>query len=174
MSVIYVRDRNEVLELSFQDVTKYHGSLALMAVAVGFRTLQAAFAELFGEEAPDRKELSILSGHAGPGFRDVFEYVTRAVTRGAYRVDVDYPVAQYDPHRPQSYAFVITAADGRAVEVSLSASFLPAEFYDYLKKGREQAMTEQDVEAFDKLKLALSRRALALPQDELLAIKRIA
>lgn len=92
MSVIYVRDRNEVLELSFQDVTKYHGSLALMAVAVGFRTLQAAFAELFGEEAPDRKELSILSGHAGPGFRDVFEYVTRAVTRGAYRVDVDYPV----------------------------------------------------------------------------------
>ena len=173
MSVIRVRDRNQVLELSFHDVTKYHGSLALMAVAVGFRTLQAAFAELFGEEAPERKELSILSGHAGPGFRDVFEYVTRAVTRGAYQVDVDYPVAQFDPHRPQSYAYVITAADGRAVEVALLDSFLPAEFYDYLKKGREQTMTEQDVHDFEKLKLALSERALALPQHELLTIKRI-
>lgn len=35
-------------------------------------------------------------------------------------------------------------------------------------------MTEQDVHDFEKLKLALSERALALPQHELLTIKRIA
>lgn len=173
MSVIYIKDRNQVLELGFHDVTKYHGNLALMAVAVGFRSLQAAFAELFGDDAPDRKELSILSGHAGPGFRDVFEYVTRAVTRGAYQVDVNYPVSQFDPYRAQSYAFVVTAADGRAVEVSLRDDFLPAAFYDYLKKGREQAMTEQDVQDFEKLKLALSERAMELAQNELLFVKRI-
>lgn len=173
MSVIYIKDRNQVLELGFHDVTKYHGSLALMAVAVGFRSLQAAFAELFGDDAPDRKELSILSGHAGPGFRDVFEYVTRAVTRGAYQVDVNYPVSQFDPYRAQSYAFVVTTVDGRAVEVSMRDDFLPAAFYDYLKKGREQAMTEQDVQDFEKLKLALSERAMELPQSELLSVKRI-
>ncbi|WP_312108990.1 hypothetical protein [Brevibacillus reuszeri] len=173
MSVIYIKDRNHVLELGFQDVTKYHGNLALMAVAVGFRSLQAAFAELFGEEAPDRKEISILSGHAGPGFRDVFEYVTRTVTRQVYQVDVNYPVSQFDPYRAQSYAFVITAADGRAVEVSLRDDFLPAAFYDYLKKGREQSMTEQDEQDFDQLKLALSKRAMELSQSKLLQVKRI-
>lgn len=173
MSVIYIRDRKEVLELRYEDVKKYHGGLALMAVAVGFRSLQAAFSELFGDEAPNRKDISILSGHAGPGFRDVFEYVTRAVTRGAYTVDVNYPVSQFDPYRPQSYAFVISTADGQSVEVALREGFLPAAFYDYLKKGRENAMTEQDEEALDQLKLELSERAIALPQDELLVVKRL-
>lgn len=173
MSVICIRDRKEVLEISYSDVKKYHGSVALMAVAVGYRTLQAAFAELYGEEVPNRKDISIMSGHAGPGFRDVFEFVTRALTRGVYTVNVEYPVAQHDPYRPQSYAYVISTADGKAVEAALRQDFLPSAFYEYLKKGRENAMTEQEEEDFDRLKLELSERALALSVDELLIVKRI-
>jgi formylmethanofuran dehydrogenase subunit E len=161
------------LEIGFEDIRKYHGGLALMAVAVGFRSLQAAFAELFGDEIPQRKSISILSGHAGPGFRDAFEYVTRAVTRGAYQVNVEYPQAQYDPHRAQSYAFVISSADGAAVEVALKKDFLPMKFYDFLAKGREGSMTEEEEEEFRELKWSLSQRALALPQEELLSVKRI-
>ena len=174
MSTIYIRDRKEVLEIHVEDVKKYHGSLALMAVGVGFRALQAGFRELFGDDIPERKDISIVSGHAGPGFRDVFEFVTRAVTRGAYQVDVHYPVSQFDPHRPQSYAFVISTADGKAVEVSLRDGFLPQVFYDLLKKGRENTLTEQEHEQLDQLKLDLFERAMQLPQDELLAVKRIA
>ncbi|TNJ63213.1 hypothetical protein FE784_26470 [Paenibacillus hemerocallicola] len=174
MSVIRIKDGKELLEIGFPDIRKYHGSLALMAVAVGFRSLQAAFLELYGDQAvPERKAISILSGHAGPGFRDAFEFVTRTVTRGAYRVDTDYPQAQYDPHRAQSYAFVISTEDGSAVEVVLKEHFLPGEFYDYLKKGREKTMTEADTETFGGLKLALAERALALPLDELLYIRRV-
>lgn len=173
MSVVSVRDNKEVLEIRFEDIRKYHGNLALMAVAVGFRSLQAAFTELFDDEPPERKSLSILSGHGGPGFRDAFEYVTRAVTRKAYQVNVEYPKAQYDPHRKQSYAFVISSQVGSAVEVSLKENFLPAEFYDYLKKGREEAMSEQDVEQFSQLKLSLSQKALALSQEELIDVRRI-
>lgn len=173
MSTICIRDRKEVLELSIHDVRKYHGSLALMAIGVGFRVLQAGIQELYGDEIPERKDISILSGHAGPGFRDVFEFVTRAVTRGAYQVDVEYPVSQFDPHRSQSYAYVISTADGRSVEVSLREDFLPQAFYDFLKKGRENTMTEQDEQDVEQLKLDLFERALQLPQDELLAVKRI-
>ncbi|CAG7615803.1 hypothetical protein PAESOLCIP111_01828 [Paenibacillus solanacearum] len=174
MSVIRIKDNKETLEIRFADIRKYHGSLALMAVAVGFRSLQAAFGELFGTgEAPQRKSISVLSGHAGPGFRDAFEFVTRAVTRGAYTVDTAYPQGQYDPHRPQSYAFVISTDDGSAVEVVLQENFLPSVFYDYLKKGREQTFTEADIAAFDELKLSLSERALALPAEELLYVRRI-
>jgi hypothetical protein len=174
MSTIYIRDGKELLEIDFTEVRKYHGNLALMAVAVGFRALQAAFQELYGDDdAPQRKEISILSGHGGPGFRDAFEFVTRAVTRGAYTVDVNYPQSQYDPHRAQGYVYVISSTDGRSVEVSLKDGFLPLAFYDYLKKGREGMMTEEDVEVFTELKASLSKHALTLPQDELLAVKRI-
>ncbi|MGQ5395830.1 hypothetical protein ACT8ZS_33995 [Paenibacillus sp. M.A.Huq-84] len=43
----------------------------------------------------------------------------------------------------------------------------------YLKKGREKTITEQDTEQFTKLKQELSDRALLLPQDELLSVRRI-
>lgn len=173
MSMIRIQDGKEVLDIGFSDIRKYHGNLALMAVAVGFRSLQAAFGVLFGDEVPERKTISILSGHGGPGFRDAFEYATRAVTRAAYQVDTNYPQGQYDPHRAQGYAFVVSSDNGSAVEVVLNKDFLPLTFYDYLKKGREGTMTEADEEAFGKLKLELSERALATPQEELFEIRRL-
>lgn len=173
MSAIYIRDRDEMLEIEFRDIRKYHGSAALMAISVGFRCVQAALRELFGDQAPERQSISVLSGHAGPGFRDAFEFVTRAVTRGAYRVDVNYPAAQYDPHRPQSYAFVVSDTDGRSVEVALREHFLPGEFYDLLKKGRDRTMSEQDAAELRKLMAALSEQALTLPEEQLLSVRRI-
>lgn len=173
MSVIRVRDGRELLEIGFEDLLKYHGSVALMALAVGFRVQQAAFGELFGTEPPERRTLSVLSGHAGPGFRDAFEFITRAVTRGAYRVDTEYPQGQYDPYRAQGYAFVVTAEDGSAAEVVLKPDFLPTVFYDYLRKGRERTLTAEDVEAFDLLKRTLAEKALRLSQQELLTVRRV-
>lgn len=173
MSIIRIRDRKEIIEIHFSDVRKYHGSMALMAIGVGFRVLQAAFAELYGEEVPNREDISILSGHAGPGFRDVFEFVTRAVTRGAYQVDTSYPQGQYDPYRAQSYSYVITDHQGSKVEVTLKEDFLPLKFYDYLKKGRDGNMSEAELEDNEQLKVELCERALALPQEELLLIRRI-
>ncbi|MED4603756.1 hypothetical protein P9314_24300 [Paenibacillus validus] len=173
MSAIQVRDGKDVWEVRFEDIRKYHGELALMAVAVGFRSQQAAFRVLYGDSAVERKAISVVSGHAGPGFRDAFEYVTRAVSRGAYQVDTDYPRGQYDPYRPQSYAFVIKGEGAGAVEVVLKEHFLPREFYDFLKKGREGTTTEQDAEVFGRLKLELAERALALPEQELLDVRKI-
>lgn len=173
MSVIHIRDLHEVIEIHFSEVRKYHGSAALMALAVGFRVLQAAFAELYRDKVPDREDISILSGHGGPGFRDVYEFVTRAVTRQAYRVDTNYPRGQYDPYRSQSYSFVISSHEGAAVEVTLKEDFLPPVFYEYLKKGREGTMTESDAEANRQLKEQCCERALALPQHELLYIRRL-
>ncbi|WMT40371.1 hypothetical protein RE628_24690 [Paenibacillus sp. D2_2] len=173
MSVIQIRDHNEMIEIHFSEVRKYHGSAALMALAVGFRVLQVAFAELYRDGIPDRKDIFILSGHGGPGFRDVYEFVTRAVTRQAYKVDTNYPRGQYDPYRSQSYSFVISNQEGAAVEVTLKEDFLPPIFYEYLKKGREGSMTESEHEANKLLKEKCCKRALELPLHELLYIRRL-
>jgi hypothetical protein len=173
LSVIYIRDGQDLLEIGFNDIEKYHGQQAIMAVAVGFRVLQATFKELFDNEPAQREVISILSGHGGPGFRDAFEFVTRAVTRGTYRVDVEYPQAQYDPYRSQSYAFLISTTDGKSVEIALKNNFLPSRFYDFLTKGRDETLTDEDIVEFDKLKRELAERALAMSQEELLSIQRL-
>lgn len=135
MRTIKIYDRDDLIEISFEDIKKYHGYAAYMALGVGFRVVEAAFEALYGDEIPNRKDISILSGHGGPGFRDVFEFVTRAKTRGVYTVDVNYPKAQYDPYRPTGYAYVFTKENGESVEVLLKEDFLPSIFYDYLKKA---------------------------------------
>src|SRR5690606_6393130 len=105
----------------------------------------AALSELTdmnGGVVPERADLKVLSGHAGPGIRDAWEYVTRAVTRGAYTVDPNYPAGQYDPNRPHGYAWVVTdTASGASVEIEMVRQFLPEIFFGYLKKGREKTMT---------------------------------
>ncbi|WP_010271734.1 hypothetical protein [Paenibacillus senegalensis] len=173
MSLIQIYDRKALLEIGFSDIRKYHGELALMAVAVGFRVLQEALKELYPEQPPQRSAISILSGHAGPGFRDAFEYVTRVVTRGAYEVNIHYPRGQYDPYRPQSYAFVIRDQAGPSVEVTLQPDFLPQVFYDYLKQGRDNSLSPEDTRSFDQLKTDLAKQALQLPAEQLLEIRRV-
>ncbi|WP_018751647.1 FmdE family protein [Paenibacillus sanguinis] len=173
MTSISVKEGQEILILTYEDLCKYHGGGALMALAVGFRMQQTAFAELYPGEVPQRRSFSIRSGHAGPGFRDAFEYVTRAYTRGAYMIDTSEPEGQYDPYREQSYAFTVTGDNGRAVQLILRPDFLPKAFFDYMKQGRDGRMTVKDDEAFADLRLELSERALALPASELLIVRRL-
>lgn len=173
MTGLKIYDHGELLEIGFQDIRKFHGIRAYMAIGVAYRVMQAAFIELYGNEVPERRDISILSGHGGPGFHDAFEFVTRAATRGQYIVDATYPQAQYDPNRPTSYAFVFKRQTGEQVEVSLKADFLPPVFYEYLKKGREDSFSPEEYEACEKLKKELCIRALKMPLESLLEVRHI-
>ncbi|MFH5181319.1 hypothetical protein ACHHV8_00960 [Paenibacillus sp. TAB 01] len=65
MSVIHVLDDQDQIEIGFVDIEKYHGKLALMAVAVSFRAQQAAFKVLFGAVSRSAKRFS-----SNPAMRD--------------------------------------------------------------------------------------------------------
>lgn len=171
MKSIQVYDRKDLLEIEFQDIRKFHGTRAYMAIGVAFRMMEAAFEALYGDKIPERSDISILAGHGGPGFRDTFEFITRAATRGEYEVDTAYPMAQYDPYRPTSYAFVFRRKSGEEVEVSLKQEFLPPVFYEFLKKGREEIFTAEEYEEFEEMKEHLCMRALELPLDELIEVR---
>lgn len=171
MAALQIYDHDDLLEIGFQDIRKFHGTRAYMAIGVAFRMAEAAFEALYGETVPVREDISILAGHGGPGFRDTFEFITRADSRGEYIVDTSYPAAQYDPFRPTSYAFVFKRQTGEEVEVSLKKDFLPAKFYEYLKKGRENEFTPEEYEEFELMKKDLCMKALELPLDELVDVK---
>lgn len=125
MQAIAIKDRQDIIEIGFDDVVKYHGYGSVTGAAVAFKALQAAFTELFPDEPAPREKLSIVSGHPGAGVRDAVEMATRTVTRGTYTVNTALPQARWNPYRKISFSFVVTVADGRQAEVALREGVLP-------------------------------------------------
>lgn len=120
------------LPICFDAVQAYHGHGALAMLALTFQGLRGALARLEEAGAPvPRQELSVISGHPGPGVRDAFEFVTRAVTRGSYAVDLALPEARYSRAADKSYSFHLRRG-ARSVQAVLRPGVLPAEFFDLL------------------------------------------
>lgn len=127
--VITVQAEEEPISIGFDAVAAYHGQAALAMLAVTFQA-QALALSLLSPAAPARRNgISIVSGHPGPGVRDAFEFVTRAVTRGAYVVDRSLPQARLAPGFDISYSFRITL-EGKTVELALKPDALPVRFFE--------------------------------------------
>ncbi|QKH37039.1 hypothetical protein FOC84_19680 [Achromobacter pestifer] len=120
------------LPICFDAVQAYHGHGALAMLALTFQGLRGALPTLEQDGVPvPRKELSVISGHPGPGVRDAFEFVTRAVTRGCYSVDLTLPEARYSRGADKSYSFHLRRG-ARSVQGVLRPGVLPPEFFDLL------------------------------------------
>lgn len=171
MTAIQIYDEQELVHIAFDDIRKYHGTKELAAVGVAYRMAEAAFEALYGVDVPERQEIAIQAGQNCAGFRDAFEFITRAETRGKYLIDPEYPAAQYDPYRKSSYAFIFSRSSGEEVEVSLKKEFLPYAFYDLAKKNRECLLTQEEAQTFETLNKDLCFRALELPLDEVVEVR---
>lgn len=120
------------LNISFDAVHAYHGQGALAMLALMFQGLRGALARLEESGAPvPRTELRVVSGHPGPGVRDAFEFVTRAVTRSCYVVDLTLPEARYSKGADKSYSFHLHRGE-RSVKAVLREGVLPPAFFDLL------------------------------------------
>lgn len=171
MTAIQIYDEQKLVHIAFDDIRKYHGAKEMASVGVAYRMAEAAFEALYGMDVPERQELSIQAGQGCTGFRDAFEFITRAETRGKYFVDPDYPAARFDPYTKSSYAFIFSRATGEEVEVSLKKDFLPAVFYDLVKKERDCLLTQEEAETLETLKKDLCLRVLELPLDEVVEVR---
>jgi hypothetical protein len=85
---IDVLDEGRPLSCSFDDILKYHGFGSPGGVAHAFKVMERAWPELSpGGAPPERREITVATAFGGPGARDAFEFVTRAVTGERYVVD---------------------------------------------------------------------------------------
>jgi hypothetical protein len=84
---IDVCDQGQVLAFSFEDLMRYHGPGSPGGVAHAFKVLERALPLLEPDGPPERREIAIRTAFGGPGARDGFELVTRAVTGERYVVD---------------------------------------------------------------------------------------
>lgn len=159
--MLEVTERGSRLTFTFEDVLRYHGGHSPGGAAIAYKVLERALPEL----APcERREIEVETAFGGPGARDAFELVTRAVTDGRYRVDA----ALERPERGrvlERFAFRLSCP-GRSVDLLLREGFVDEEFVDLARARRDEAQEAR----LDQLKRALAERVLARPAAEVVEL----
>ncbi|RVT90040.1 hypothetical protein EOD42_24130 [Rhodovarius crocodyli] len=155
------------LLLPYRAAAAYHGHSALAMLALTFQGLRGALTRLSPAAPVDRAALTVTSGHPGPGVRDAIEFVTRAVTRGAYTVDRSLPEARVNPHAAISYSFRLHWQD-RTLVAALREGVLPDRFYALVAMPKDQHSPATLAEA-DALKSSIAERVLLEEPESLYA-----
>jgi hypothetical protein len=164
---ITVMGEEDPIDIDFAAVAAYHGQGALAMLAVTFRALEAALKALSPDRAPQRRGITVVSGHPGPGVRDSFEFVTRAVTRGVYTVDRSLPDARLAPSADLSYSFRVTL-DGKTAEIAVLPTALPERFFTLTFNPSRTAAEEIEVK---RLRKSIASEVLAAPADKLFELR---
>jgi hypothetical protein len=154
--MLEVTERGEPLRFSFEDVLRYHGGHSPGGVAIAFKVLERALPELGPCE---RREIEVETAFGGPGARDAFELVTRAVTGGRYRVGDE--LARPDRGRVLERFAWRLSCPGRSVGLLLREGLVDEEFIDLARAERDAVQEARLTE----LKRALAERVMARPAE---------
>lgn len=159
-----VSDHGDVLRISFEDMVKYHGRQYVGGVAHAFKVMERAFGLLSPDAPPDRARISIETAFPGPGGRDGFEMVTRAVTGGRYRVDPELgpPVVLKSP---VGRYFFHVAYGAASVALVIRPGIVRDEFVALAGRAAREALSAADAQHLQALKQEMADRLMSLPAD---------
>ncbi|MBY0289987.1 MAG: hypothetical protein K2X52_23020 [Mycobacteriaceae bacterium] len=153
---LIVEERGRTIEFTFDDMIRYHGPHSPAGVAVAFKAMLCAFPLLSTEAPIPRRSVVVRTAFRGPGARDGFEAVTRAVSDDRYTVDRS--LVHSDRGRlVEDFVFVVSLGD-REVTVLLRDGFVTPEFIDLART--ENRTIEQECQ-LDALKARLAYRVLS-------------
>jgi hypothetical protein len=152
---VEVADRGQPIAFSFGDILKYHGPGSPGGAALGFKALQRGLPLLDPEGPCERRAIRVETAFGGPGARDAFELVTRAVTGDRYVVDPSLALA--DRGRTlERFVFLLSLGD-RGVTLVLREGFVTDEF---IALARNDPRTDRQERRLDQLKLELAERVI--------------
>jgi len=140
---------------------RYHGPGSPGGVAHAFKVLERALPLLGPEGCCERREIVVETAFGGPGARDAFELVTRAVTGNRFRVDPG--LARTERGRALE-AFVFRLGyRGRVTTLAVRGGFVTEEFIDL---ARTEQRTADEERRLDVLKREMADRVMARPASE--------
>ena len=160
-STIEVADQGSVLVYGFEDLMRYHGPGSPGGVAHAFKVMERVLPLLDPNGPVDRREISVQTAFAGPGARDGFEMVTRAVTENRYVVDDSLARPDCGPTR-ERFVFQLRYR-GRSVLAVLREGYVSEEFLALV--GKEGRSLEEESH-LTVLKQQLADRLLARPATD--------
>ncbi|MGV0792344.1 hypothetical protein [Mycolicibacterium sp. XJ1819] len=156
-----VQERGQTITFTIEDLMRYHGSHSPGGVAVAFKAMHRAFLLLCPHGPVPRRDVEVRTPFRGPGARDGFEAVTRAVTDGRYHVDRS--LARPDRGRLlEDFVFELTACE-RTVTVLLRDGYVTTEFIDL---ARTDNRSDEQERRLDRLKAQLAQLVLGSPTNE--------
>lgn len=158
---IEVQERGRTIAYSFEDMLKFHGPGSPGGVAVAFKVMQRAFALLSPGSPPPRREIAVRTAFGGPGARDGFEAVTRAVSGERFALDPD--LARPERGRVLERFVFEVAVGGRSVTLLLREGFVTEEFIDLARKDGRSGEEEAHL---DVLKAELAERVMRAEASE--------
>ncbi|MFN2612191.1 MAG: hypothetical protein ABR536_02345 [Solirubrobacterales bacterium] len=139
-NAIEVLDQGRRVAFTFEDMVRYHGRGSPGGVAHAFKVLERAVPLLEPGGPPERRGIIIRTPFGGPGARDGFELVTRAVSEDRYRVDPE--LARPERGRAlERFVFVLSYLDS-SVTLVLREGYVSDEFISLARK--EQPGPEDD------------------------------
>ncbi len=155
---IAVLEDHREISFSFQDMLDYHGGGSPGGVAHAFKVLERALPVLGAGGLVQRRRLLIQTAFGGPGARDGFELVTRAVTDR--RFTIDPALARPEQGRARErFVFRLACAD-REVTLTVREGFVTDEFIDLARREHRSAEQERELAA---LKADMAGRVMSAP-----------
>ena len=160
-STIEVLDRGRLIAFSFEDLLKYHGPASPGGVAHAFKVLERALPLLDPDGPCERREIVVETAFGGPGARDAFEMVTRAVTGERFHVDAG--LARPERGRAlERFVFRLGYRERRAT-LAVREGFVTDEFIDL---ARTEERTADQERRLDVLKGEMAHRVMARSAGE--------
>ncbi len=140
---------------------RYHGPASPGGVAHAFKVLERALPLLGPEGFCERREITVQTAFGGPGARDAFEMVTRAVTGDRFRVDSG--LARPERGRAMERFVFRLGYRGRVTTLAVREGFVTEEFMDL---ARAEQRTSDQERRLDLLKREMATRVMARPAGE--------
>lgn len=166
---IEVVDEGAVLRFAIDDLLRYAGPGSPAGVAVAFQAMRVAFPLLSpAGEVVVRRAVSIETAFRGPGARDGFELVTRAVTEGRY----DVTAALERPERGvtlEQFVFRLRYRD-RACTMLVRQGMITDEF---ITVARKDDRTPEEERYFTSLKEGHAERLLATAPEDIFDVEAL-
>ena len=159
--VLEVAERGQRLSFSFEDLMRYHGPGSPGGVAHAYKVLERALPLLAPGGLCERREILVETAFGGPGARDAFELVTRAVSDDRYRVDPS--LARPERGRAMERFVFRLAYRGRVTTLAVREGFVTDEFIELART--EPRSADQELR-LDALKREMAERVMARPAGE--------
>jgi hypothetical protein len=154
---IVVLDGGREVPFSFDEMLKYQGGSSPGGVAHALKVLERSLPLLDTAVGVERREIIVETAFDGPGARDAFELVTRAVSEGRFTVDVSLIRPEYGRAR-ERFVFRLRYRH-RVVTLTLRQGFVSDEFIDLTRRERRTADEEHRLAA---MKAEMAARVMSV------------
>ncbi|MCD6412603.1 MAG: hypothetical protein J7L54_00445 [Elusimicrobia bacterium] len=175
LSPISIYDEGHLLELSIEDVGKYHGDIC-PCVVVSFRAMKLAISKLWEDEIPDREDFKIISSLPSDGSEDTFEFITRVKKRGDFSFDLPQGTSKLKTSgKNYSFVFIRKSTDKR-IKISVKKRVfqeIDDRFFEIRKKIKLQKATKKEEKIFRLEKSKLKYVFMSLPPEDLFEFEYI-